>query len=100
MRCRFRADPTKIRTSLRYNRSDQTWTATVQSRADDDGRTFEATERKPTTAMFRALDKAFDVTMEGVDVEMEGVYSHPHNTSDCTLLDELTAEAEKHGLRY
>lgn len=73
---RFRADPTKVRTSLRWVIGSELWCATVQSREDGTTYTYECT--KPTTAMFRALDMAEFGRVEGIDLDMMWSYKHPH----------------------
>jgi hypothetical protein len=68
---RFRADPSRVRVSLR--RVSGAWDATVASRETDDSATVRASDAE--TALALALESADDIP--GVDLEMQWAYEHP-----------------------
>lgn len=70
---RWRANPNKIRVSIR--KSNQFWRATVRSLITDDF--VFATSSDPEEAVMNALEKAELENFDGVDIGMEWAYTHP-----------------------
>ena len=71
---RFRADPRKVRVSIR--RIDDAWVAHFATR--DGGVSVEGRhKRSPSRAVARALLAANRIDMPGVDLGMEWAYDHP-----------------------
>ena len=70
---RFRADPKKIRCSIRPCKRG--WRAIVAIRDSDFSRSAES--KNPETAMFRALKRAEDAGFKGIDLGMQWAYDHP-----------------------
>jgi hypothetical protein len=71
---RFRADPTKVRVSIRGRKRN--WTATVQSLIDP-FKIASVMKTSPRKAVMLALREAESLGMEGVDLGMGSAYVHP-----------------------
>jgi len=74
MLTRFRADPRKVRVSIRRNGSN--WVASVSNKTTY-GPRFEAIATGPRKALVKALLLADAGGLEGVDLSMGWAYEHP-----------------------
>ena len=74
MLARFRADPKKIRVSIR--RFGDQWLASVGSRIED-ADNIRVVHTTSENAIFEALGRAFAIGLDGVDPHMERTYEHP-----------------------
>jgi len=70
---RFRADPEKVRVSIR--RQSAGWLATVSSRVT--GHFWSSLDKDPEKAVFRALKNADGADLAGIDLDMQWAYDHP-----------------------
>ncbi len=73
--CRFRADPYKVRVGVR--RSMSGYLATVSKAAQKVGVVYVAFDAEAAVAIFKALQRAEDDHLEGIDLELESTYLHP-----------------------
>lgn len=71
---RFRADPSKVRVSVRPHGNG--FTATVASRSDNETK-FWCTDLNASIAIDAALTAAGRCEMEGIDLGIDYVYEHP-----------------------
>lgn len=71
---RFRADPSRVRVSIR--RIHVGWLATVRNRAVR-LRTLQW-HSDPTRAVMKALARAARAGVGGIDLEFQWAYPHPH----------------------
>lgn len=76
MLSRFRADPRKVRVSVR--RSGAAWTACVSDKACY-GHRYEAVASGPRKALVKALLLADADGLDGVDLSMGWAYEHPQH---------------------
>ncbi len=73
---RFRADPKKVRCSIRHKNGK--WVATVAGDTATRHTVVCTTSRKhPDDAMMKSLYKAMDAGMSGIDLDMGWAYEHP-----------------------
>lgn len=70
---RFRADPKKVRCSIRPCKRG--WRATVVLR--EGGSSYSSEGKDAQKAMMRALKRADDAGIKGIDLFMEWTYTHP-----------------------
>lgn len=77
---RFRADPTKVRVSIRLDRAfvmRPTWTVTIQERPN--GLYTVWSDADPVQAVESCLAAAKTCRLRGIDVAAKGVYPHPQS---------------------
>jgi len=70
---KFRADPSKVRVSVRQDGS--MYRATVASLLSDS--CFWSTNSDPRLAVSHAIEAADACNMRGIDLDMQGEYTHP-----------------------
>jgi hypothetical protein len=71
---RFRADPSKVRISVRPHGA--LWYVKISSRSEERG-CVERMNQNPLKALVLALRAADDVNLPGIDVGMDWAYEHP-----------------------
>lgn len=70
---RLRADPAKVRCSIR--REGDQWRVWVRELGAKV--VLTATGKDPTAAMLSALEKAKNIGMDGIDLDLMWAYDHP-----------------------
>ena len=79
---RLRADPTKLRVSIRRVSASgrDVWVAHAEERAT--GRFVTWTDLRPEAAVFGAVESAYTGGLEGADPLMGWAYKHPFGKSE------------------
>ncbi len=75
---RFRADPRKIRVSIR--RTGKNWLATITERSS--GKCVIYLAARPRQAVRMALRLAMNADLDGIDLGMGWAYEHPQHPED------------------
>lgn len=79
---RLRADPTKVRVSIRYSPMYWDWIVTIASRCSDS--TVMTQHGNAERAVEEALALADAAGIDGIDLECQWAYEHPWGGNEST----------------
>jgi hypothetical protein len=77
---RWRADPAKVRVSIRRSAAEGIWSVCVAERAT--GANVVGWGSSPSDLIDRMLRRAFQQSFDGIDLGLQWSYPHPFRTAE------------------